>query len=358
MDITSGDLDLIKSGLVNLSFTNLIQCLEIIDKKKQYISENKQEYSHIQKIMREESTVIQLRDFHNWIKLELIMGLTKQVKKYHAYKVSLLDISVGRGGDLAKWNKAGISTVYGFDKSDESINSTDPENPGARERLRQFKGNNVNIEYSTGDATNPVSIESKIGKFMGSKKFDLVSCQFALHYFFVSEVALNNVLYLVSKNLRSGGYFFGTVVDGDKVRDYISETSSGVFTRPLYRIESFFPNKRIRNPFGNKYTFKIFDNKSSNNYFNTMPASTEYLVNFETLKSVASKYSLEPVNTNFFETYLTDGKKEYSKNTSEIMSFEEIFRLGRWAPRDTTKNITPEQLELSFLNSTFVFRKK
>jgi len=35
------------------------------------------------------------------------------------------------------------------------------------------------------------------------------------------------------------------------------------------------------------------------------------------------------------------------------MSFEEIYRLDKWNPG----NITPEQLELSFLNSAFVFRK-
>jgi NAD+ synthase (glutamine-hydrolysing) len=39
---------------------------------------------------------------------------------------------------------------------------------------------------------------------------------------------------------------------------------------------------------------------------------------------------------------------------SNIISFEDIYRLMRW---NSENNITPEQLELSFLNSAFVFRK-
>jgi hypothetical protein len=35
-------------------------------------------------------------------------------------KCHLLDIAVGRGGDLDKWNKAGITSVFGFDARSSS----------------------------------------------------------------------------------------------------------------------------------------------------------------------------------------------------------------------------------------------
>jgi hypothetical protein len=50
-----------------------------------------------------------------------------------------LDIAVGRGGDIAKWDKAGINYVYGFDQSEQSIYSKDPNNEGAVKRLLNIK---------------------------------------------------------------------------------------------------------------------------------------------------------------------------------------------------------------------------
>ena len=43
-------------------------------------------------------------------------------------------------------------------------------------------------------------------------------------------------------------------------------------------------------------------------------------------------------------------------DSSNIISFEDIYRLDKWNPGNPSI-ITPEQLELSFLNSAFVFRK-
>jgi hypothetical protein len=117
-----------------------------------------------------------------------------------------------------------------------------------------------------------------------------------------------------------------------------------------------FPNK-LKSPFGNKYTFTIFDNKDKTNYFNTIPVSEEYLTDFKILNLIAREYSLEPVNLNFFEPYFVNDKKIYTNIPSNIMTFEDIYRLMRWNPQNSENNITPEQLELSFLNSAFVFRK-
>lgn len=48
-------------------------------------------------------------------------------------------------------------------------------------------------------------------------KFDIVSCQFALHYAFRTEAALRQMLYNVSAGLRSGGYFIGTLPDAERI---------------------------------------------------------------------------------------------------------------------------------------------
>jgi len=296
-------------------------------------------------------------------------------------RVALLDIAVGRGGDLMKWNNAYITDVFGFDISPEAIYSKNPDNPGAVERLRNLKNYKTKVEFAIGDATRPLEnldsnrtgsqipgIDSLITKYLIDtrlKQFDLVSCQFALHYYFSSESALRNMLALVSKFLKPGGYFFGTTVDGDSIKKYFGSTNTRIIKRSIYKIERMF-NTKLKSPFGNKYTFTIFDNKDKTNYFNTIPISEEYLTDFKILNLIAKQYSLEPVNLNFFEPYFVNGKKTYTNIPSNIISFEDIYRLMRWNPEGSRNPqnpqnpeniITPEQLELSFLNSAFVFRK-
>ena len=352
--------------LIQLSITNLFECLDS-EKREQFREDKPKEYPLVIKAMREESTVIALRKFHNWVKLILITeitGLAKTSKGFKNSKVSLMDIAVGRGGDISKWNKAGISNVFGFDKNMDSIKSKVLENPGAEERLRSFVGNKVNITFETGDITRQIDgfgIESKITNYLRGNKingFDMVSCQFALHYFFINEQSIRNVFQIVDLYLKPGGYFFGTTIDGKKLREYMSDSTDSTFQRTLFRIESFF-KKRLKSPWGNRYSFKIFDNKSSNNYFNSIPESMEYLVDFEVLNKIAKEFSLEPVEYYLFEKYTTDtGKMNYSRNDNSIpgiIPFKNIYDRTYSKNGDT---LSTEEKELSFLNSVFIFRKK
>ena len=67
----------IEDDLIELSITNLMQCLGETEYKDKFIKEIPDaKYSKIVKFMREESTVIQMRDFHNWIKLVLITNIS------------------------------------------------------------------------------------------------------------------------------------------------------------------------------------------------------------------------------------------------------------------------------------------
>ena len=383
----------LETQLVQLSISDLLECIENSEKSTEFMEKFKQEeqYTKLFNNSRELSTVIEMRNFHNWIKLNLITNISefylsnsfRNVVTNHirvldpkgantpkfGKKLSLLDISVGRGGDLAKWDKAFITHVFGFDPSVESINSKDPQNPGAKERLKNYKFQNsalkkTNVLFEVGNAIFPTgaqgipNVSEKITDFLNVKKlplFDLVSCQFSLHYFFVSEIALRNVLTLVSTFLKPGGYFFGTAINGKEIIKYFNLAGNAQAIRgKLYQIDRLFDvninlNKK---PFGNKYNFTIFDKFDQTNYFNTIPQSTEYLVNFDTFIRIAKEYSLEPVNINFFEK----SQGVYTNFNGNIINFEEIFKLNKWRPKN--EPITMDELQISFLNSTFVFQKK
>ena len=86
-----------------------------------------------------------------------------------------------------------------------------------------------------------------------------------------------------------------------------------------------------------------------------MGPSTEYIVDFEELTRMAEEHGLVPFNKNVFEPYTSGGKTEYPAS-SNIISFDSILKL--WQPKKTTRPITPEELELNGLYSTFIFQKK
>lgn len=364
----------IKDDLVELSISELMDCIEAVDLKDDFVEAiPKKVYSNIVRFSREESTVIQMRDFHNWVKLVMISNMADNYKSPDK-RLSLLDISTGRGGDLSKWKKAHLTHVFAFDVSEQSIYSNDLDNQGAVERLKSLKKKNypVNVQFEVGDATRPEGdpdlnvpeIYPRITEYLNKNKlgkFDFVSCQFALHYYFSSAVALSNVLALVSATLKPGGYFFGTTVDGNKVRKYFDflPDASKVFKRKLFQIQRFFP-KRIKTPFGNKYTFTIYDSLDKTNYFNTMGVSTEYLVDFDVLNKVAREHKLVPVNLNMFEKWSPTGDKKdtvFTNRADNHIPFQEIFEMNKWKPYNLEKQITPDELEISFLNSTFCFQK-
>lgn len=48
-------------------------------------------------------------------------------------------------------------------------------------------------------------------------KFDICSCQFALHYAFRSEKHVRRMLQNATAYLRPGGYFIGTIPNADMI---------------------------------------------------------------------------------------------------------------------------------------------
>jgi len=299
---------------------------------------------------RKNSTISDMRKFHNYIKLTLLVNLSKYYLSKKKEKLNLIDIAVGRGGDMFKWEQAGISNVFGFDKNEESINSINPFNQGALERYRNNKVN-VNIEYHVGNAVAPTKeLITNMIAFLNKNNLikketpvytgvQIISCQFAMHYFFKEPEYLDNIFKLYSSFLKKGGYFVGTTVDGKKIKELLKKGT----TSQLFEIKK---KKFTRKLYGNEYTFQINDSKDKGNYFNTINASTEYLVDLEELKRVAKIYNLEPVYTNFFESI--PGKNLTFTNSMDFISFEEI----KW-----NKTLSPDESILNNLYTTYVFVK-
>ena len=184
---------------------------------------------------RNNSYFINMRKFHNSIKKELY-------DKYANGVSNLLEIAVGKGGDLSKWNSNNIKHIVGYDIDNDSITE-------AKRRVKEYSGKkDLQIELYTLDLSNNEIPQSK-------EKFDVVSAQFSFHYFFKSKETFETVMKSIDNNIRRGGYFIGTLFDGESIRKIgnVELKDNGQVKFKLSDIKS----SSNGSPFGNEVTVEI-----------------------------------------------------------------------------------------------------
>jgi mRNA (guanine-N7-)-methyltransferase len=345
------DINNLKNFMKEFSINDIVKCINGKDSNGEYFRVKNPPHNFVKDEFnifvnkeishrRKNSSISEMRKFHNNIKRTMLVNISKILKG----DINLLDIAVGRGGDMYKWNEAGIKNVFGFDKNENSINSIDPFDQGAKERYAKSQDLQTNIYYTVGNAIQPSQpLLQEITTFtIKYGLFKIISCQFAMHYFFQDEIGLRNVFQAFTPFLEKGGYFIGTTVDGDKIKS-TEETSF-----KLMEIKKLYKSKNPRKKFGNAYTFKINDTIDKGNYFNSTGISTEYLVYMSELKRIASEYNLEPVYLNLFEKI--PGTKLYT-TSNDFISFEQINNILK-------NKMNEDELIINNLYTTFIFIKR
>ena len=126
----------------------------------------------------------------------------------------------------------------------------------------------------------------------GNNGFDLVSCQFSIHYFFGNEIDLNGFLKNVSDNLKKGGKFDENMLQWWKNLRCLERSYSG-------KLEEFINGKPVWKII-RKYDGQMFpaDNRSLGMgidvYFESIGTTTlEYLVNMDYLKLKCSEFGMK-----------------------------------------------------------------
>lgn len=140
---------------------------------------------------------VSMRKFHNWIKHNLY---TQFIKKNN----TVLEIAGGRGGDLFKLEKVGISKLVLIDIAKDAVIE-------AKKRYNEMN-TSFNAEF----------IEQNSSKLFNlNTKFDVVSIMFAFHYFWNKfDIIYNNI----NNHLKSGGYLLITCFDKNLVKEIDNET--------------------------------------------------------------------------------------------------------------------------------------
>jgi hypothetical protein len=318
-----------------------------------------------------------LRAFHNIVKKRLIVDVAASASGNNAK--TLIDLAVGKAGDLYKWTQAKLDFVLGVDISRDNIMN---EKDGACVRYLEFKTDvktPLRAMFVVGDSGKNIrsgaaiatSLEKDIvGAIFGTKEempdlgkynnvaklgFQITSCQFAIHYFFKNASSMHGFLRNVAECTALGGYFIGTTYDGRRVFEELEKYEKGAgisFFRgksdePIYRItkhydETGFPDDA--QSLG--YSISVFQDSIGKEF-------EEYLVNFEFFKRMMEDYG-------FVLTTKTDG--EFRTGTG---FFEEIYHTmmnelkknPQLVEYRLAKTMQPDEQFISFLNRYFIFQK-
>jgi SAM-dependent methyltransferase len=253
-----------------------------------------------------------LRKFHNWIKQQLILE-----SKRITGGTKLLDVAVGRGGDIFKWTKAKFKYVTGFDSDNGSIYEKN-QFDGAIKRYNSVKSQ-INVPkcyFWNMSATNPDILTLLNGKDRNCI-YDVVSCQFSFHYF-VKDIDV--VLNMISKKLKSKGVFIGTATDGDLIKENLKE--SDVIDKNAIKIN------RIDDKM---YEFFLISEKTSREtYFEYKGTSKEYFLTKDFLIEKCKQYNMYPLR---------------------VIGFHE------WNFNYTGIEMSINEMACSFLNFSFIFQK-
>lgn len=321
-----------------------------------------------------------LRNFHNlFVKRALISAAANKGG-------TLIDMTVGKGGDFPKWIGSKLSFVFGLDVSRDNIeNRLD----GACARFLSYKKQYRNMPYALFvNANSALNIrsteacftekgkeitravfgegpkdETKLGKGVfrqygkGSDGFDVVSNQFAIHYFFENAETINNFLRNVSECCKVGGYFIGTSYDGREVFRQLEnkEIGGSIFIQKdgikMWEIKKQYDQTQFSNDISSLgYKIDVYQ-ESINKTF------SEYLVNYDYLIQLIENYGFVLLEREEAKSLgLPDSIGNFDQLFYEMEMQIKTKKLKK-ADVQSAPNMTPDEKKISFLNKYFIFKK-
>ena len=234
--------------------------------------------------------------------------------------MSLIEFGSGRGGDINRWKKYGLKKVIGIEPVMASIEE-------AKDRFRKVQRPKPETYFLRGDLKKLIFPDYEAGpvesnrinlkKFIPTKyNFDIVSIQFAIHYFFENEITVRTIMQNINDNLNINGLVTGTCFDGSRVFDKL---------KGKRRLEGKDDNNEIMWSITKDYTArKLSDTKSSlgkhiDVYVRSIGQEIkEPMVNYDYLDKLFTEYGFKKISVESFEDI-------YKKNKFELDEVEQEF---------------------------------
>ena len=315
-----------------------------------------------------------LRDFHNkYIKNEILIKSVLQPGNKR-----LLDITCGVGGDLNKWVYANASYVMGIDIAENNIINpqTGAYSRYAKMMLDAKKKRLPKIAFAVGDSSKSIvngdagstpeerdmmravfgKVEpegavppyiTNVMKNSFREGADVVSCMFAIHYFFKNKDTLDGLLKNLADTVKIGGYFVGCCFDGETVFRLLesvekNESVTGTHNDvQLWKIKKEYDQNELTDDDSSIGLPIHVDFISIGNAF------TEYLVSFPLLVAKFREIGLELLST------AEANRIGLQHSTAMFQDSYEMAKKGKhnYVMPDAVK-------DYSFLNRWFIFVRR
>ncbi|KAI0781330.1 mRNA capping enzyme-domain-containing protein [Trametes elegans] len=245
---------------------------------------------------RQDSPIIGLKSFNNWVKSVLItrfahpaLAASPSARRGTRMRGRVLDMGCGKGGDLTKWAKANVAEYVGLDIAAVSIEQ-------AQQRHATSRGARFTASFFALDCYSHVLSDALPPNLLATP-FDVVSMQFCMHYAFESEAKARVMLRNVATWLRTGGVFVGTIPNARQLMDQLDALPPAAkelsWGNKVYTIR--FEDREKRPVFGHRYWFYLKD---------AVDDVPEYVVHWENFVQLAAEYGLRPVyKREFHEVY-------------------------------------------------------
>jgi hypothetical protein len=180
------------------------------------------------------------REFHNWIKSIIIYSYCAQGKENIDGKIkkkTVWDLGCGRGGDIMRFYHTRISEYIGTDPDYEGLfGAIDSATIRYQSNVNKFPDftKMIFIQADGGILMNSSEQEKKITTmsvenkklidkiFTKDRKFDIINCQFAIHYLFANNDSMNSLISNITSYLNVDGYLICTLFDPSQVLKLLS----------------------------------------------------------------------------------------------------------------------------------------
>ena len=314
---------------------------------------------------------------------------------------SVFDIACGKANDIAKYFEHGVTTIVGADKSGDNIENAfdgayarvmDLRNgrsgPELRDKARRATvafceadfGVTVDNAYMDRVVDNDARAVMKLlwhgvmpsaassaatqqqqpmlAPYRGivRRRFDVVACQFAIHYFMSSKRSLSAFMKNVDNLIKPGGLFVGTCLDGRAVDRAFRGGGDGATIRGtrggrlVWSVTKLYDrldeDDTIYNNFGKK--LRVFVETIN------QPID-EYVVDFDLLTAELATHDIVALTAE--ESEALGLLRGHTGTFRDV--FDEHNASGNREFRETIgAHMTDEEKRYSFLNRWFVFKKR
>ena len=267
------------------------------------------------------------------------------MKKFHSHiKKNLYDLgsggknvfefAIGRNGDIFKWVSSKFKCVYGIDIDENALQDgklfvEQLELDGV---LKSSNVPKIETRVLSGDDKYE-TISTSFGKKFKEGMFDIVSCQFGIHFFMQNKESLSEFARNVSMMMSKKGIFIATTLDGNKV--------NRLFNNERVEKDEFYEIKKkdikiisFQKLYGTVYNVKTYG-AEMNVYIESIGGlNKEWLVVRELLVEEFEKVGIELEFIDFrdyYEPWMKKNKEKTKMSEGEkTYSFLGMAIVGRW----------------------------